>query len=492
MNLMLQEFKAKEWGGLTTKNHLGAIFGIDHQKASNLVTMVFQANSAYVDLGTYLQSIATPLYLDTDDAFVWDLMAKGDKNIPLQACLIDGVEATVTDRVGFNYSEFTFVFAEPYFFDVNIIVGHRQEYQIQILDDPMPYNTMWAYRCQLVTGDPNLFIPFEELVGKRYSKLFSGVESTMSKKGGKVNYTSPFKMKNYFSRIRMQDDVPGNMISRPMGVTIGVKGKDGSIKKTNLWQDVRDWTFEEEYRKEKNNMLYYARLNRAADGTFKNKGKSGFEYEQGAGLLQQIEASSLAFYPVNGFNIKTFVNILLDLSINRLAKDKRKFLVRTGERGMIQASEAIARYGEQFFTPIASMNQFISVAANGDASFKGQFKSFKGPNGVEFEFVVDPMKDDTTTHKILHPMGGPAESYTYDIYDIGTTDGEPNLRLVYQKGMEDIKGYEPGLRNPFSPQGAMSIMANSTDAYTHHRMFIGGAMVKDPTKCFRYKCNLLA
>ena len=492
MNLLLQQFKPKEWGGLTKRNHLGAIYGKKPQLAAKLATMVFQANSTTIDLGAYLRSIATPLYLDSDDAFTWDLMANGDKAIPLEDVLIDGVSVLPSDRTGYNHSEFTFVFPEPYFFDVNIIVGHRPEYQIQILDDPMPHNNMWAYRCQLITGDPELYIPYEELMGKKYSKLFSGVEATMSKKGGKVNYSSPFKMRNYFSRLRMQDDVPGNMISTPMGVTIGIKDHaTGKTLMTNLWQDYRDWEFERQYRREKNNMLYYARINIAADGTFKNKGKSGNEYEQGAGLLQQVEASSLAFYPVDGFSIKTFVNMLLDLSINRLPTDKRKFLVRTGERGIIQASEGIAKYGEQFFTPIRSTNQFITVASNGDATFKGQFKSFLGPNGVEFEFMVDPMKDDVITNKIEHPYGGTAESYTYDIYDIGTSDGEPNLRLVYQKNMEDIKGYENGLRSPFSPNGNNN-MANSTDAYTHHRMFIGGAMVKDPTKCFRYKVNLLA
>ena len=104
----------------------------------------------------------------------------------------------------------------------------------------------------------------------------------------------------------------------------------------------------------------------------------------------------------------------------------------------------------------------------------------------------DPMKDDTVTHKVLHPNGGIAEAYVYDLLDVGTSNGEANIQLVYQKGMEDIRGYEPGLRNPFDPYGKMSVMSTSTDGYKHHRMFIGGAKVTDPTRCLIIKPQVLS
>ncbi|HQO94105.1 MAG TPA: hypothetical protein PK415_04360 [Bacilli bacterium] len=495
MKLLLQEYQPKEWGGLTTKNHLSAAFGNLTQKASTLTSMVFASNYNLIDFGAYLKSISTPIYLDSDDDFIWDLMNSEEKNVPLIEARIDNTAIVPTDKTGFNYSRFQLVFPEAYFFDVNIIEGHKHEYQIRILDDARPEGSYWVYDCELVTGDALLFIPYEELLpGTKFSKLYSGVESTLSKKGGKVRYSTPFKMKNLFTRLRMEDTVPGNMISRPMGFTIQVRDpRTNSIIKTNLWQQYRDWEFDRQYVQEKNYMLYYSRINRAPDGTFKNKGKSGYEYSQGAGLRQQIETSSTAFYPVKNFTIKGFLNVVLDLATNRLPFDKRQFLVRTGERGLIQASEQIAKYGEQFFEPIRSVNQFISMSSSGDAEFKGQFKSFRGPNGVVFDFMLDPIKDDPIINKIPHPDGGTAESYTYDILDIGTTNGERNISMVYQRGMEDIKGYEPGLRNPFVADYSMiqnNIMSNPIDGYVHHRFFMGGVKVTDPTKCLVYKCAI--
>jgi len=490
--LLLQEFQPKEWGGLTTANHLGAAYLTQPQKASKMVSMIWQQNSSFADLGDYLKKIATPLYLDSDDAFTWDLMTGGEKNIPLVEARVDGTAVTAASRAGVAFSEFELVFNEPYFFDVNIIIGHKFEYQIQIIDEPTVEGGNYVYRCRLVTGDPDLFVPYDELVeGKRFSKQYSGVESTLSKKGGKVNYTSPFKMKNYFSRLRMEDTVPGNMISRPFGVEFKVKdSRTGEVKTLRAWQQYRDWEFERQYRMEKNNMFYYARLNVADDGTFKNKGKSGYEYEQGAGIRQQIESANVVYYPTDNFDINWVTNIMLDLSVNRKPFDRREFVLRTGERGMVQWSQAL----EEKATLYTPLHDSTRVALSGNKmTFKGQFLEYWGPQGIKLTVMHDPMKDDPVTHKVEHPNGGPAESYVYDILDVGTSDGEANIRVVYQKGMEDIRGYENGLRNAFHPHGeGRNIISTSTDGYKHHRMFIGGAMVKDPTRCVVIKPQVLA
>jgi len=489
MEMLLKEFGPSEWGGLTTKNNLGAAYLLPDQKASDKVEMIWQA---MVGGGNDLVSMLSKypkLYLDTDDSFYWDLMSSGEKNIPLvsahtsEANALAGTAITAVDTVGIAFSEFYLLFPEDYFFDVNIIFGDREEYQVRILDEPTLCNGNFLYRCSLMTGDETLFIPFEYLqAGKRFSKQYSAVESTLSKKGGKVNYNSHFRMRNYFTRIRMQDECPGNMISRPFGVTI-TNGK----QTFNQWMQYRDWQFEDQFRQEKNNMFYYSRLNKAADGTFKNKGKSGYELEQGAGLKQQIESAGIFYYPTDNFDIKVITDVMLDLSVNRLRQDQRKFVLRTGERGMVQWHEAIERVSKSW-TQLDTNRVTISGNA---MTFRGQFLKYIGPNGIELTVEHDPMKDDTAQNKINHPNGGKAEAYTYDLLDLGTSQGEPNIRLVYQKGAEDIRGYIPGLRNPFTPNMANNPMANGVDGYIQHKMTIGGVMVKDPRRCMIIKPNIL-
>ena len=483
-----QMTEAQSWAGLTTTNHMGAIYQANPQMASKLMTRIHQTNFG-LDLDTYLDQF-TPLYLETDDDFEWDLIGSAKKNVPLVEARISGTPVTAADQAGLNFTEVELVFGTQWFSDENVIVGEKNEvYSLQVIADPTPEGTNWVYRCKLITGDSNLFVPFEELAaGKKFSKEWSLVEGTLSKKGGLINFTSPFKMRNSFSMIRMEHTVPGNMIDRPLATAW--KGDDGKVYKT--WTQYEDYQFDMQFKLEKNKLLMFARSNKASDGTYKNFGKSGFVKKQGAGIRQQMEASNTSYY--NDFSIEFLLNTLLDLSEGKLPTDQRKFVLRTGERGAVQFHKALESHS-QLFTPLQDNTRMYSASNSTGAKkgygYGGQFIEYMGPQGIEVSLSIDSMYDDRERNKILHPDGGVAESYRYDIMDVGTSDGEPNIRKVYVKGQEDFMGYIPGLRHPFSRGGERNIMATSTDGYSYHRGTICGAMVKDPSRTASLIPNIL-
>jgi hypothetical protein len=484
-----QMTEAQAWAGLTTKNHLGAIYQANPQAASKLMTRIHQTNFG-LDLDTYLGQF-TPLYLDTDDDFEWELIGTAKKNVPLVEARIAGSPVTAASEAGKNFAEFELVFPEQWFSDENIIVGHKNEvYPMQVIADPTPEGSNWVYRVKLITGDSDLFVPFEELAaGKRFSKDWSLVEPTLSKKGGLINFTSPFKMRNSFSMIRMQHTVPGNMIDRPMATAW--KGDDGKTYTT--WTQYEDYQFDMQFRMEKNRLLMFARSNKGANGEYFNYGKSGFIKKQGAGIRQQMEASNTSFY--NDFTIEYLLDVMLDLSEGKLPTDKREFVLRTGERGAVQFHKALEDHS-QLFTPLRNDSRMYSAGGHEGVKmgygYGGQFVEYMGPQGIKVSLSIDSLYDDRERNKIYHPDGGVAESYRYDILDVGTTDGEPNIRKVYVKGQEDFMGYEPGLRHPFSRGGERNIMANSVDGYTIHRGSICGCMVKDPSRTATLLPNILA
>jgi hypothetical protein len=270
------------------------------------------------------------------------------------------------------------------------------------------------------------------------------------------------------------------MIDRPFATAW--KGDDGKTYST--WTQYEDYQFDMQFRMEKNRLLMFARANKANDGTYNNFGKSGHIKKQGAGIRQQMESSNTAFY--SDFSIEYLLDILLDLSEGKLPGDKREFVLRTGERGAVQFHKALEA-NAQLFQPLRNQDRMYktsgdSVMAKMGYGYGGQFVEYVGPQGIKVNLSVDSLYDDRERNKIYHPDGGVAESYRYDILDVGTSDGEPNIRKVYVKGSEDGMGYEPGLRHPFSRGGERNIMANSTDGYTMHRWAICGAMVKDPSR----------
>lgn len=237
----------------------------------------------------------------------------------------------------------------------------------------------------------------------------------------------------------------------------------------------------------------YAQANKTTDGKYKNFGKSGHIKKQGAGIRQQMESSNTSYY--NNFSIDYLIDILLDLSEGKLPSDKREFVMRTGERGAVQFHKAIEN-NVQLFTPL--YNESRMYKAGGQSGVKmpygygGQFIEYMGPQGIKVNLSVDSLYDDRERNKIYHPDGGVAESYRYDILDVGTSDGEPNIRKVYVRGGENGMGYEPGLRHPFSRGGERNIMAHSTDGYTVHKWSMCGAMVKDPSRTAQIIPSILA
>lgn len=488
----LQEYEPKDWSGLTTKNHLGAIYQLKPQETSNLVSLLYKANRG-MNFGIFLKKFST-LYLDTDDDFRWRLQGSAKKNVPLVACMVNGSTISSTSQVGKAGARFTLTFPEQYFSDTNLIVGEKNSvYPIRIVDIPVPNGTNWDYECELFTGDQDLYIPYEELtVGKRFSKEWSIVEKTLSVKGGTPNYTSPFSMKNTFSMVRMQDTRPGNMMSRPVAFSWKLMNSDGQAKVMTTWQQYADWEFEQQFQDMKDKLLNFATTNRADDGTFKQIGYSGFKIEQGAGLEQQIEATNVLYYNDFDIDIEWLTEAIMDLTDDTQGGygQTRQILMRTGKWGAYLFHKAIKNYST-LYQPLQTDHPIYSTG--GGFGYRENFVEYWGPDGTKLGVMVDPAYDDRERNKIPHPSGkGVAKSYEYQILNVGRTGGEDNVKLVFEKGMEDFMGYIPGLRDPYQVQNERRMMASPEDGYTIHRAFTGGVMVNDPTRCATIRPNILA
>jgi len=488
---ILQEYFPTDWSGLTTKNHLGAIYQTQPQDATKLVTLLHKANGGF-NFTHFLRKFE-PLFLESDDDFRWRLQGDSEKNIPLVSASVAGSAVSATSKAGIANARFVLTFPEQYFSMTNVIVGEKNSvYPILIVEDPVPNGANWEYTCELLTGDQALFIPYDELTaGKRYSKDWSIVEKTLSQKGGTPNYTSPFSMKNIFSMVRMQDTRPGNMINRPVAFSWTGVDSDGNQKTMTTWMDYADWEFERQFNAMKDKLLNFATINRTSDGLFKQKGKSGYVIEQGAGIDQQMDSGNIAYYNDFDLDIKWLTEHIMDLSDDYSGYgDRREIMMRTGKWGAYKFSEAIRDY-TQLYTPLRNTDQ---LAKQGDGwVYHENFTGYRGPDGTLISVFVDPAFDDKARNKVLHPSGkGVAKSYQYDIMNVGRVGGEDNVRLVYQKGMEDVWGYEPGLRHPFKTSGEPNLMANPKDGYIMHRAAVLGAMIKDPSRVARIIPSVLA
>lgn len=109
----------QHWKGLTTENHLGAIFQQAPQKATNLMVQLLAFHRGKT-LDTFLSSFPTKVF-ENDAEYYWDVIGSSRRNIPLiEARDENGVVITAASgNVGIGGAPFYLVFPEDWFARTN-------------------------------------------------------------------------------------------------------------------------------------------------------------------------------------------------------------------------------------------------------------------------------------------------------------------------------------------------------------------------------------
>ena len=475
---------------LTSDNHLGSIFQLAPQKATKLMVQLLAFHRGKT-LDTFLSQFPTREFED-DSEYYWDVVGSSRRNIPLVEARDENgtVVAEGAANVGVGTSPFYLVFPEDWFADGEVIVGHlNQVYPMRILGDARLEGTNAVYKVELMGGNTT-GIPSERLqAGERFSIEFAPVEKELSRKVGDVRFSSPVSMRNEWTTIRIQHKVAGNKLGKKLAMGIPMVREDANGKQVkdtaNMWMHYVDWEVEQQFSEYKNNAMAFGTSNRNANGEYMNFGKSGNVIKTGAGIFEQTEVANTTYY--NTFSLKLLEDALYELSAAKLDMNDRLFIIKTGERGAILFHKAVLQTVSGWSTfvvdnsSVKAVERVQSKLHSNALSAGFQFVEYKAPNGVRVRLDVDPFYDDPVRNKILHPMGGVAMSYRFDIWYIGSAD-QPNIFKCKIKGDNEYRGYQWGLRNPFTGQKGNPHMAFDEDAAVIHRMATLGVCVLDPTR----------
>ena len=368
------------WKGLTKENHLGSIFQLAPQKASNLMVQLL-AYYRGKTLDTFLSQFPTKEF-DTDDEYTWDVVGSSRRNIPLVEARDASGSVISSGVAGANTEPFYVVFPEDWFADGEVIAGEKNEiYPLRVLGDPRMEGTNAVYKVELMGGNTT-GMPAEELTaGKRFSVEYAPVEKELSRKVGDVRFSSPISMRNEFSTIRIQHKVPGSMLNKKLAVGIPVTEQtaNGGLNRTvkDMWMHVVDWEVECQWSDYKNNILMYGRSNRTASGEYMNFGKSGNVIKMGAGLREQMEVGNTIYY--NTFSLKLLEDALYELSAAKLDFGDRYFIIKTGERGASQFHKAVLNEVSGW-TQFELDNSSVKVVAHISFNVAARMEALKTPN----------------------------------------------------------------------------------------------------------------
>ena len=493
--------KGQSWSGLTLKNHIASIYGNKPHLITPLTTVLLQ-NSGMKNLDTTL-SLFPEKVIPTADDFVWKVVGSDERSIPLVEARYNGVVVQDTDTgIGEARSLYELVFAEKYFTKMHLIAGHRPDvYQHRIIEEPYEEGGLYVYTCEAWGGQESLKgIPGDEFIpGMRFSIEGAPVEDELSIQGAGIQFTSPYLMRNSTTSIRMETKVSGAMIDCKINHVYfaGIETRDantGKVHKSVTWMQEVYWQFEKALSRIKARTIMFGKTNRDENGRFLNKGNSNIEIKAGSGIREQMEVSNTTTY--NKFSIRMLEDLLSELCEGKLEFSQRKFMLRTGERGAAQFHRAVTAEASGWMAlPFDNTNtnaiQKVQSKFHDNAYSAGfQFTEWRAPNNIHIMLEVDPMYDDKVRNKIMHPDGGVAESYRYDILYIGAMD-EANIQKVKVKDADELRGYYAGIRNPFTGQKG-GVMQHMEDSATMTALVEGtGALVKDAGRTATFKPALL-
>ena len=497
------------WMGLTSDNHLGALFQRAPQKASDTMIQLLAANRGN-SLESFLNKFPTKEF-ESDEEYYWDIIGSSKKNVPLiEARREDGTTVVVagSDNVGVGGSPFYLVFGEDWFPDGVVIGGNLNEkYPVRVLGNGRFEGTNVVYKCELMGGIVS-GMPSERLMaGERFSIDYTPVEAEMSRKVGDIHFTSPVSMRNEWSSIRISHKIAGNKMNRKLafGIPMVKENADGSQTRdiSNMWMHYVDWNFECEWSDQKNSAMAFGRSNRNINGEYLNVGKSGNYIKLGAGIFEQCEVANTIYYNDPSTIMDIILDSLREMSAGKLNFKDRKFIINTGEGGALlfskEAKKETSGWMPVFTNSVNNPAIIQKVQSNFalDSAVKitdYQVTEWQAPNGVYVKLNIDPFYDDKVRNKIMMPNGldGVAMSYRFDIWYIGATEEAPNIQKAAIKGTPEMTGYEWGFRNPFTGQINNQNMSNSEDSATVHRMATFGTIVYDPTRTMSIIPSILA
>jgi len=491
----LQVVEQKLWSGLTKPMHL-AWAGLTKGPAlvDDLISNLYEVNHGDDNLISLIEKYPTH-YVD-QEVYEWKLKGSSERNVPLvkatymSAGTETDIVSTTTARIGENGAPIFLYFAEKFFSAPSVIGGdHPEDYLVRITEDPQVAGGYFKYRVQ-VYGANTPYIPAEELLANsKWGTMFAPVERDYSKRGSDMNFATWFTLQNTYSTIRKSYSAPGSIINKGGNIPLAAKFQDDQGKTMVKWIDYLSWEFYKQCRRDKARLLLYGKSTiDPITGQSNTMGESGNPVIAGFGLYEQMQGSNIGFY--NNFSIDAFSDFLMQLSYNKLPEDKRKFLITTGEFGKYQFHKAMA----QKMTQYPWLRSDHNLKDGGSTFAEQQITKYIGINGIEINLMVDHSLDSpTTVGKIPHPQGGWVSSYIYNIWDIGTTDGKPNIQKVAIQGDEEYMVYVPGLRDPFTPGGmgsAPSMAAHGVDTYDVHKMYNASIMIRNPLRTGRYLPNI--
>lgn len=465
---------------------------VDENKLSNaLLTRPYQVSTIVSHIfGKYentsidaLTGGLNKVMVIDNNQYEWSVFIEADRAVTIRDSKWQGSAITSNLTPGINNTPIQLWLEDKWFGPGAILAFDDRNYQVRVAGAPYQDGNLWVYTVYVANGQPDSYIlPSLLSAGCQVSREGTAYEE-YSEEADIVNYTTPFKLRNRLTTMRLSYDITGSAYASVMVIALQ-DPKSG--KQSFLWSDYQEWIALRQWYSTLERQLVYSQFNQNTDGTTSLVGTNGRPVYIGAGLLEQIAPANRRSY--TKLTASLLEDFLFDLCYNLLGQNERKFVALTGEMGMKEFDRVLKEKASGYSL---IDTHFISGSGQ-NLTLGGQFTTYKMLNGVELTLKHFPLYDNIVYNRKLHPISGkPLESYRMTFIDFGNRDGESNIVKVVRKDRAMVMWHLGGSVAPGSghSKSISTLRSTAKDGYTVLFLAECGIMLKDPTTSGELYCD---
>lgn len=409
-----------------------------------------------------------------EEIYRWTLQGAQEKS----ARLVENIEAG-NATPGINGQVFRIKLDLDYYAKPDVLFGEDNEYPLAIQAGPFQEGSGYIYHVKIQGDDPTVFFPPELLsVGREFDKVWTSVQSEYNRWWGTQQAPNSFKLENQVG-----------FFAQKLTVTDKAMRNEGRLGVEFLYTDPRT----SKTRKISSFMpMYEARMHdelhmgMEAALTYGKKqtieSDSGYWIKTGPGLQEQLKSSWREFYngPLTTTRIRDY---LMSIFFAREDFENRQTTGMSATLGSLMLHDALAAEASSFLTVD---NHFTTntgiVNGTPHLAFGAQYTRYRGPNGITFDLVMNPIYDNRKFNKRVHPQFPdiPIESARITFLNLGSSGSENNIMMLKVKD-SFTHGVKLGTHGPNGPVqgGTVSELVAGYDIFTSGS---AGLWMKDPSK----------
>jgi hypothetical protein len=403
------------------------------------------------------------------------------------------------DTPGVGNREFYLYFADNAIKRFFVIQSHAgvQAYVAKDLEEEGNY---WKATCFLTAAGPADYCdPTQTYEGAAWTPLFTAVPESLSR-STESNMAMPGSYKNQMGFLRAGMSWAGNAANKIMRIKLD----NGKGVETDVWMDWFMWQFEMDWLSQCENVYWYSRYNRLADGTIPLKDLiTGKVIPMGSGLIEQIQ-NKVSY---SRLTYDFISQVIGDALYGMQDSNNLSITLHTGRGGLREFDRAMKEKGVALLTDWTGVADKFVTGTGRNLMLGGFFDGFYHIDGHTIRVKHNPVFDAgqvalaQKAGGYVHPETGWAlESYRMVFIDDNDYDGQPNIQHVAQKGRSFLHGVVAGLtagapksiqimQGTFSNEvGAAASLATDIDQSSYTRMKSAGIQILRANRCFDLVC----